>query len=160
MMNAKEHNNLLGIFLIVYEALQVIGLLIGIVVMVGMMGFVFSQVPGREAVPFGLVALIVVAALLFSALLLVPGLIAAIKIRRESPDARGWAIAASIIALLNFPLGTALGVYGLTAVTCVVAETRVSRPIARCFCSASSIITALPRKPLAPVTSVTLSAMR
>jgi len=113
MMNAKEHNNLLGIFLIVYEALQVIGLLIGIVVMVGMMGFVFSQVPGREAVPFGLVALIVVAALLFSALLLVPGLIAAIKIRRESPDARGWAIAASIIALLNFPLGTALGVYGL-----------------------------------------------
>ena len=113
MMNAKEHNNLLGIFLIVYEALQVIGLLIAIFVMVGMIGFVFSQVPGREAIPFGLIALIVVAALLFSALLLIPGFIAAIKIRRESPDARGWAIAASIIALLNFPLGTALGVYGL-----------------------------------------------
>ena len=51
MMNAKEHNNLLGIFLLVYEILQIIGLVIGILVMIGMMGFVFSQVPGREAVP-------------------------------------------------------------------------------------------------------------
>ena len=113
MMNAKEHNNLLGIFLLVYEILQIIGLVIGILVMIGMMGFVFSQVPGREALPFGLVMVIVLAVLMFSALLLIPGFIAAVKIRRESPDARGWAIAASIIALINFPLGTALGVYGL-----------------------------------------------
>src|SRR5262245_56637029 len=46
-----------------------------------------------------------------------------------------------------------------SSTTCVVADARGSSPIARCFCSASSFITALPRKPLAPVTSVTLSAM-
>src|SRR4029079_9715351 len=44
--------------------------------------------------------------------------------------------------------------------TCVVADARGSSPIVLCFCSASSFITALPRKPLAPVTNVTLSAMR
>lgn len=117
MMNAKEHNNLLGIFLLVYEGLQVFGLVIGMLVLLGMMGFVFSQVPSGDAAPFGLVVAIVVAALVFSALLLIPGFVAAVKIRRESPDARGWGIAASIIALLNFPLGTALGVYGLWFLT-------------------------------------------
>src|SRR4029079_7611974 len=47
-----------------------------------------------------------------------------------------------------------------SSATCVVADGRGSSPIARCFSSPSSFITALPRKPLAPVTSVTLSAMR
>src|SRR5512147_1327455 len=42
---------------------------------------------------------------------------------------------------------------------CVVADERGSRPIARCFCSPSSVITALPRKPLAPVTRMISSAM-
>src|SRR5262245_32797724 len=46
-----------------------------------------------------------------------------------------------------------------SSITCAVADARGSSPIARCFCSASNFITALPRKPLAPVTMLTLSAM-
>jgi hypothetical protein len=40
-------------------------------------------------------------------------LFAGLKMRNEKPDARGWGIAGSIISLLNFPLGTILGIYGL-----------------------------------------------
>ena len=113
MMTPKEHNNLLGILLLVYEGLQVLGLVLAIFIIFGVFGFVFTQVQGAEAAPLGLAVAIVIIALVFSGLLLIPGMIAAVKIRRERPDARGWGIAASIIALLNFPLGTALGAYGL-----------------------------------------------
>lgn len=113
MMTPKEHNNLLGMLLLVYEGIQIFGLVLAIFIIFGAFGFVLTQVNGAEAAPIGLAVGIVIVALVFSALLLVPGMIAALKIRRERPDARGWGIAASIIALLNFPLGTALGVYGL-----------------------------------------------
>ena len=113
MMTPKEHNNLLGILLLVYEGLQLAGLVLAVFIIFGAFGFVFTQVNGADAAPIGLAIIIVLFALAFSALLLVPGMIAAIKIRRERPDARTWGIIASVIALLNFPLGTALGVYGL-----------------------------------------------
>ncbi len=40
-------------------------------------------------------------------------IIAGWKMYKEKPGARSWGIIASIICLLDIPLGTALGVYGL-----------------------------------------------
>ena len=104
---------MLGIFFLVYEGIQIFGLVIVALVMFGMMGFIFSVGPGDAALPMGLVTVILVFTLIFSTALMIPVLIAGLKLRRERPDARTWGIIASVIALLNFPLGTALGIYGL-----------------------------------------------
>jgi len=112
-VTAKEHNNMLGIFFLVYEGIQILGLVIVALVMFGMMGFMFSVGPDDAMLPMGFVTLVLILTLIFSTALMVPVLIAGLKLRRERPDARTWGIIASVIALLNFPLGTALGVYGL-----------------------------------------------
>ena len=47
--------------------------------------------------------------LLFAAFFMVTGW----KLENQKPDARIMGIVASILALFSFPLGTALGIYGL-----------------------------------------------
>lgn len=108
------HVKILGILHIVFGAM---GLLAGLFVMAlfgGVAGLVGAFGHGGEsliAIPIlgGIGALV----LLVTMVLSLPGLIAGIGLMRF----RGWAriltIILSAINLLNFPFGTALGVYGL-----------------------------------------------
>jgi hypothetical protein len=113
IMTAKEHNRLLGIFLMAHGALQALTMFI-IAVSYGGIGF-FLITSSREAdrvtgaVFIGLVLFIAVLAVFF----VTPQLSGGWRILKEKPGARTWGIVGSIIALLSFPLGTAAGIYGL-----------------------------------------------
>lgn len=112
-MTAAEHNRTLGILFLVYAGLQILGLIFGGIMMIGGMGMAFAQSRPGDGLPIGLITIFVLVMLVFAAILIIPVLLAGLKMRKEHPSARGWGIAASIISLLNFPLGTILGIYGL-----------------------------------------------
>lgn len=113
-MTGKEHNRLVGIFLMAHGALQgfamvIIGIIYGALgagMLIGgrkdqeqMVGFVFIV----------MVAVIAIVGLLF----ILPQLIGGYKLFKEKANARTWGIVGSVISCLSFPLGTAAGVYGL-----------------------------------------------
>jgi hypothetical protein len=56
---------------------------------------------------------IFICAIFLAVVLLIPSLIAGLKMRKGKMSGRTWGIIAAIIALLNIPLGTALGIYAL-----------------------------------------------
>ncbi len=113
-MTAKEHNNLLGIFILIQGGLTVfVGILL--VLIYGGMGVALMGAgPDQEAkfaggiiFVIGMVCAVVVIA--FSALYFYTG----IKIRKVQNIGRTLGIIVSVLSLFSFPLGTALGVYGL-----------------------------------------------
>jgi Ca2+/H+ antiporter len=113
-MTAKEHNKLIGIFLMIHGALQTL-LVVFMVLIYGGLGAAMV-VGGRQqeeqmvgAVFIGVMIII----LFFSLLFILPQLLGGWKMLKENPKARNWGIVASIVALLSFPFGTAAGVYGL-----------------------------------------------
>lgn len=113
-MTTKEHRNILGILFFVQAGLQVFGGLIAAVIYGGMGGMMMANARRAEDQKVGLFLVFagIVAAffvLIFAAIHFWAGW----KLFKLKPKARGWGIAASILSLLSFPLGTALGVYGL-----------------------------------------------
>jgi small-conductance mechanosensitive channel len=113
-MTAKEHNNLLGIFILIQGGLTVfVGLLL--VLIYGGMGVALmgagpddgARMAGGMIFVIGLIVAVVVIA--FSALYLYTGF----KIRKQQSIGRTLGIIVSVLSLFSFPLGTALGIYGL-----------------------------------------------
>ena len=112
-MTAPEHNRTLGILFAVYTGLQVIGLILGVVMVVFMFGFIAQSAPPGDAMPMAFVTIVMFVAFGISFLLLIPIAMATLSLLKLKPNARFWGIFGSIVALLSFPLGTALGIYGL-----------------------------------------------
>lgn len=120
-MTGKDHAKLLGLFFWIYDGIQIIGLIIGMLVMIGMSGFMFSQFSrmphnGNEPPPefiLGFMGVIIIIAIVVNILFLIPAIIAGYGLRNEKSWAKTWVIVACCLAVLNIPLGTALGVYGL-----------------------------------------------
>ena len=111
-MTPQEHNRTLGILFLVYLGLQIFGFVIGIVAVFFMFGAISASDP--NAAPFmGIMSVVIIVAFAFASLLLIPIAGAGLKMVKQRPGARTWGIVASIIALLNMPLGTILGIYGL-----------------------------------------------
>ncbi len=113
-MTAREHNKLIGIFLMAHGALQAL-IMVFICLVYGVLGSAML-IGGRQgeeqivgAVFIGVIFFIV----LFSMLFLLPQIIGGYKLLKERPNARTWGIVGSIISCLSFPFGTAVGVYGL-----------------------------------------------
>ena len=113
-MTPKDHNKLLGIFHLIQGGLQAFGGLV-ITVIYGIIGVMFSANARRPDEEFMGTMFIVLAFVIGPLVLLFAGinLTAGYKMVKEKAGARSWGIAASILCLLSFPLGTALGVYGL-----------------------------------------------
>jgi hypothetical protein len=113
-MTARDHNNLLGIFFMINGGLA---LLVGLVMALAYGGFGVAMLGTarreEEQIAGGImfVAGIVISLIVFvvAAFYLFTG----IKLRKLAPVGRTLGLIASILALFNFPLGTALGVYGL-----------------------------------------------
>jgi heme A synthase len=113
-MTAKEHNKLLAIFFLINGGLQALG---GIVVTLiyGGIGAAFmtnarrseDQMLGGFFLIFAIVAALIV--FVFAGIAFFAGW----KLLKQKSGARTWGIIASCVALLGFPLGTALGIYGL-----------------------------------------------
>lgn len=113
-MTAKDHNKLLSIFFFILGGLQLLGGVF-IVVIYGVLGGAMIASARRDdeqvmgGIFLGLAVVIGVIMLAFACLYLFGGL----KMLKEQRIGRTLGIIGSILALLSFPLGTALGVYGL-----------------------------------------------
>jgi hypothetical protein len=112
-MTAKDHNRLIGLFFLIWGGLQILGLCIAILVMLGVGGAALSGARSRDAAPIAAVFGFTTVILIIAMILAIPAIIAGLKMRKENPGAKTWILVAAILALLNFPLGTALGVYAL-----------------------------------------------
>ncbi|MFN0140499.1 MAG: hypothetical protein ACKVQW_10505 [Pyrinomonadaceae bacterium] len=113
-MTAKEHNRLVGIFLMAHGGLQMVTIIfIGIVYGVIGSAMLIGGKKGEEqmvgAIFIGMIVLLVIVATIFA----LPQFIAGYKMFKERANGRTWGIVGSIISCLSFPLGTAAGVYGL-----------------------------------------------
>ena len=117
-MTAPEKAKLLGLFYWLFTAFNVV--IIGVfgIIYVAIFGMVFSSVPQKAGDPppelimtiiVGVFAFLFVFTLLFS----IPKVIAGYGLRAGKSWARLWAIIAAIMCCLSFPIGTAIGVFGL-----------------------------------------------
>lgn len=113
-MTAREHNNLLGIFFLIQGGLTaMIGVIMTLIyggVGVAMMGVgtkdedrMIGGIMFAVGLVVGIVLLGIAAAVIYTG----------VKVRRQAPIGRTLGIVMSILSLLSFPLGTALGIYGL-----------------------------------------------
>jgi hypothetical protein len=113
-MTARDHNNLLGIFILIKGGmLAFTGVILALVYLgtgAAIMGSSHRQdeqfvggVMMAVGVAVGLILIVVAAFDIFTG----------VKIRRMAPVGRVLGIIVSVISLFSFPLGTALGVYGL-----------------------------------------------
>ena len=113
-MTAKEHNKLIGIFHLVDGGLQVFGGIIAALIYFFI--FLVFQAKARGADDVMFATIFMIFALIITPIVLIfaaINLIAGWKMLKEKDGARTWGIVASIISLLNFPIGMALGVYSL-----------------------------------------------
>ena len=113
-MIAKEHNKLVGIFLVAHGCLQALTMVIIALVYGGIGALILANSRREEdqivgAVFIGVILFLVVLSVIF----VIPQLLGGWRLLKEKPGARTWGIVASIVALLSFPLGTAAGIYGL-----------------------------------------------
>ncbi|MCC6451537.1 MAG: hypothetical protein IT171_01530 [Acidobacteria bacterium] len=112
-MAPKEHNKLVGIFLLVHGSMQALIMAFIALIYLFMGGAMFAAA-GREGAVVGLFFIVFVLVVVgVGVLFTLPQIIGGLKMMRENPSARTWGIIGSIIACLSFPLGTAAGVYGL-----------------------------------------------
>lgn len=113
-MTAKDHNNLLGIFVLIQGGLTMLVGLILVLVYAGVGVALMGGGRDDEArmvggIMFGAGIFIGILILLFSVFHLYAGM----KIRKVEDIGRVLGIVVSFLSLFNFPLGTALGIYGL-----------------------------------------------
>lgn len=113
-MTAKEHNKLLSIFFFVQGGLQLFGGVLAALLYAGMGSFMLANSRREEdqiigGIFLGAGVLVAVLMIIFAALDLFVGY----KMLKEKTIGRTLGIIASILSLFSFPIGTALGIYGL-----------------------------------------------
>ena len=117
-MSANDKARLLGLLFWIFTAFNVFLIVAIAVVYVAFFGIVFSQQPQRAGDPppeliMGIMAAIFVFVIFFTLLVSIPKIVAGYGLRKNKSWARTWAIVASIMTCMSFPLGTAIGVFGL-----------------------------------------------
>lgn len=115
-MTGRDHNKLLSIFFFVYGGLlALIGLLfLFIYGGLGVAMMTQNDSGNNDASAAG--GILILFAVIFGLLFVLPAgfaILSGWRLIKEKPNAKIFGIIASIICLLNFPLGTAIGVYGL-----------------------------------------------
>ena len=120
-MTAREHARLLGLLFWIYVGIQIVLMIFSFIFMTAMFGRItaeFLKMPrGADAVNpemfVGIMGVAMVFAIIIAIVVLIPKVVAGYGLRNDKSWSKVWAIVASILALLSFPLGTALGIYGL-----------------------------------------------
>ncbi len=111
----KQHVSILGILYIVFGCLGILGAFVFLLVfggIAGIVGLVAHEEPDA-AVAVPILGGIGVVVSIILAFLSIPGLIVGIGLVKFRPWARIGGILLSVLNLLNFPIGTAVGAYGL-----------------------------------------------
>jgi len=119
-MTGREHARLLGLLLWIYIGFQlVMSVISGVIVFVmfGAMSAEFAKMPHHPGEPdpsviFSMMPIFMIIGFAIAFLFLIPKAIAAYGLRNEKSWAKIWAIVACCLAVLSFPLGTGLGIYG------------------------------------------------
>jgi hypothetical protein len=120
-MHPKEHANLLGLFFWISAGLQIfLVVVVGVIYffMFGLAAISISQEGGKDAEEAAaaiivLAIFVIFVMLFFTALFLIPRIVAGYGLRRDKSWAQVWTIIACVLSILNIPLGTAVGIYGL-----------------------------------------------
>ena len=117
-MSGKDKARLLGLLFWIFTALNILVVGIVAVVYISLFGFVFSQTPHKAnepdpAIIMTILVVIFAFAFVFVILFSIPKIVAGYGLRHQKSWARVWAIVASIMACMSFPLGTGIGVFGL-----------------------------------------------
>jgi hypothetical protein len=119
MRTMSDHVRLLAILNLVWSGL---GILIGLIVLlafggvagaVGLSGISTADNPDNALFVMPVLAVIGVFVLVIVCLVAGPAIVGSLGLLKLAPWARVLMIIISIFQLLNFPIGTALGVYGL-----------------------------------------------
>ena len=111
-MTARDHAKILGIIFLIFGGLAVIGIVFGLIFLLGMGGIaIFNTGANSDSIPiavmFGLFAVCLIAAFLF----VIPQLIAGWNLLKGNGRGKIWLIVSAVINVLNFPIGTIIGVY-------------------------------------------------
>jgi hypothetical protein len=112
----EDHVKILGIVRIVFGALGLVGALVVLAVFggaAGILGLVAASEEPDAAFAVPLLGLLGTMLFLLITVLSLPGIIAGVGILKYRPWGRILGIIVSALDLLNFPIGTAIGVYGL-----------------------------------------------
>ena len=113
-MTLEEHNKTIGVLHIVYAVLHTLLM----VAVFGLMLFFFS-VAGAEmgnqpgAPPVAVMIPFIILGGVFALLFTVPSYVAGYAMLKRKPWGRVASLVAAVIEVLNFPFGTALGIYAL-----------------------------------------------
>ncbi|HYW41398.1 MAG TPA: hypothetical protein VE959_00995 [Bryobacteraceae bacterium] len=114
----EQHVKMVGILHIVLGSLGVLGALVVLMIfggLAGLAGVSDHEGLGATAVPIlGAIGLFCCGVVLILSL---PGLIGGIGLVKMAPWSRMFMIVISALDLIHIPLGTALGIYGLWALT-------------------------------------------
>ena len=112
-MRPADHNKILGITHLAYGGFTVFVMALVTIFMLGAFGVVaLAQAPG-EAMPLGVLAVIMIFVILVNLLIISPSFLAGYALLKHKRWAKTIGIIAGIIAGMSFPLGTALCVYTL-----------------------------------------------
>jgi len=114
----EQHVKVIGLLHVILSSLGIVGALAVFFLFGGLAGLIGITQPSADAaiaapILGGIGAIIAVAILV----LCIPGLIGGIGLLSLAPWSRIWMIVISALDLINVPFGTALGVYGLWALT-------------------------------------------
>ena len=113
----RKHIQILGILNIVWGSFGLVAALIILAIFGGAMGLIQAASHGDPDTYFAVPLLGVIGSMIMIILLVVsvPSVLAGIGLLRMAPWARILTVVVSALHLLNIPLGTALGIYGLWA---------------------------------------------
>ena len=112
-MTAERHNKILGTLHLVYGGFTALMMLAMSVFFYFMFRAIGNSPTNPGEPPLALFMGIMAFVLIFWLLLIIPSFIAGYGLLKRKPWARTAGIIASILAVINFPHGTALGVYSL-----------------------------------------------
>jgi hypothetical protein len=109
----EKHVTLVGALHIGYSALQILGGLIAFMFIVG--GGLLGGLIAKEELVFGITFFVGTTITVWVLLVSIPGIIGGVGLLRYKPWARYMVLVLSVLALLNFPIGMAIGIYSIWA---------------------------------------------
>lgn len=117
-MTGNEQARLLGLFFWLLTGLQLL-IVAGIgIIYVVFFGVMMTAMPHKASDPppevmLPIIVIVMIAVFVITLLMAIPKIVAGYGLRNEKSWAKVWAIVACVLACMNFPFGTAVGVYGL-----------------------------------------------
>jgi hypothetical protein len=110
-MTATDHAKILGIIFLIFGGLGVLAVIGILIFLVGMGGVAVFNTSNGDSIPIVVMFLIFGGFTLFTLIFIIPQLIAGWSLLKGTGKSKIWIIISAVINVLNFPIGTAIGVY-------------------------------------------------